>query len=107
MANKITLANIKPISLIGKTSRYINQNVIYWGDNKILTFNTYKRTSFPFADGDKFTILTKTQEFRPDLVSLDFYGIPNFWWSVMEANGIKDILDFRAGLNIRLPSSIF
>jgi len=46
-------------------------------------------------------------EYRPDLVSRDKYGIPDFWWKIMEVNNIKDIIDFKAGRTIVLPENIY
>ena len=51
-------------------------------------------------------VITKGSEYRPDLVSFDEYGTIDFWWKIMEVNGIKDILDFAAGRNIRLPNNV-
>ena len=46
------------------------------------------------------------QEYRPDLVSNRVYGTPDFWWRIMEANNIKDVFEFKAGLNLRIPGSV-
>jgi hypothetical protein len=54
-----------------------------------------------------FTVISPSQEFRPDKVSQDMYGIPDFWWKIMEVNKIKDVFDFRAGLSIRLPGGVY
>ena len=42
----------------------------------------------------------------PEIVSNKVYGSPDFWWKIMEANNIKDIFDFKTGINIRLPDAI-
>jgi hypothetical protein len=46
-------------------------------------------------------------EYRPDLVSQDKYGLPDFWWKIMEVNGMKDIMDFKAGKTIVLPENVY
>ena len=51
-------------------------------------------------------MINKSSEFRPDLISAEFYGSTMFWWKIMESNGIKDIYDFKSGLSIRIPSNV-
>jgi hypothetical protein len=46
-------------------------------------------------------------EYRPDRLSYELYGTVDLWWKIMEANDIKDIFDFKAYLNIRIPSNIY
>ena len=50
--------------------------------------------------------ITAELEFRPDLASQDLYGTPDFWWRLLEHNGMRDILEFRAGRNIRIPYDV-
>lgn len=57
-------------------------------------------------DGDQFMEITPEIEYRPDLVSADVYGTPDFWCILMEANGMKDIMEFKKGRNIRLPGNV-
>ena len=107
MANQITQTTIQPVSagIITQTSRYINSNVIYYGPENILTFTTYKRTP-PSTDTsqNKYIIVDPGTQYRPDLMSYNIYGIVDYWWKIMEANGLSDVFDFKAGLNITLPS---
>lgn len=105
MANKIIVTDIRPN--VGVTSRYLDQKIIYYGPENKLTFNTYKRKNYPVSDSDRFLLITKTREYRPDLVAYEQYGIVTIWWKLLEANGMKDIWDFKAGTNIRLPNSLF
>ena len=107
MANQITETAFKADRFVAPTSRYIDSTVLYYGPNNLITFNTYKRGSYPRNDKDTFTVITKTREYRPDLISFEHYGTVSFWWKIMEANGMKDILEFEAGKNIRLPGNIF
>lgn len=107
MANYIENSGINPRRFVNVTSRYAESTVLYWSERKVLTFGTYKKQSFKPSEKDKFTAITKRYEFRPDLLSFDAYGTPDFWWKILEANNISDIYNFTAGLNIRLPDSIF
>lgn len=57
------------------------------------------------ADDILFT-LTKTYEYRPDLLAHDIYGDVRLWWVFAARNPsrIKDpVFDFEAGVKIYLP----
>jgi hypothetical protein len=104
MANFIEKTNIKASKFVVPTSRYIDSQVVYYTDRKLITFELYVRSSIPTSSKDKYFVLTPGYEYRPDLLSQDAYGTPDFWWKIMQANGIYDIFDFISGLNVRIPS---
>lgn len=104
MKNIIEPSNIRPQSIMAAGSRYMKQNVIYYGEQKFLTFDTYNRREYVPNGDEKVMIITKGIEYRPDLVSYDVYGFVDNWWKIMEANNIKDIFDFKAGRTIILPA---
>lgn len=107
MPNKTTKTNLRPQQFVDAFSRYTESEVIYYGERNLLTFTTYKKRNSAPNDGDRFTVIRPGHEYRPDLVSQEAYGSPNFWWFIMEANGIMDIFDFKGGMNIRLPGRVF
>ena len=106
MANKIVESNIPPAKFVDFTSRYMSSDVIYYGDNHILTFKTYVRNPPVLSPSDKYYLITQATQYRPDLVSQLAYGFPSYWWRLLEANGMKDISDFVIGTTIRIPSSL-
>lgn len=106
MANFIEATAIDPKRFVNFSSRYSNAEVYYYTENKLLTFGTYKKEEIPLSERDKYFVITSSTEFRPDLVSLSAYGTVDFWWKIMEANGIKDIFQFKSGINIRIPDNI-
>jgi hypothetical protein len=107
MTVPIEIANIDKKSVITSTSRYLKQNVIYYGDNRFLTFDIYLREKYKRTGNEKIMLVTKGVEYRPDLVSYQMYGVPDMWWRIMEVNGMKDIMEFAAGKTIILPTEIF
>ena len=110
MANKISvIENKKAEDFVARGSRYEESIPLYYtiNDMKYITFSTYRREEIPNTPNDKFSTIPPGMEYRPDLVSQKTYGAPDFWWKIMEANNIKDIFDFKAGLTIRLPDNIF
>lgn len=107
MANFYEETKINPRRFVPVTSRYATQAIVYYTERKLLTYKTYKRGTYETSQKDKFMVVSKHYEYRPDLVSADVYGTPDFWWKVLESNNISDIFNFKAGLNIRLPGSVF
>jgi hypothetical protein len=107
MANKIEFTDLQANDFVTRVSRYSSSKVIYYSDNKIITFETYKKQKFESSQTDQVAVIPPGMEYRPDLVSKEKYGIPDFWWKIMEANNISDIIDFRAGRTIILPENIY
>lgn len=108
MPNEITLTNQKPSDLfVNSTSRYADSVTVYYGSQKLLTYKTYKRISTTSSPDDRYTVISAGWEFRPDLVSQSIYGIPDFWYKIMEVNNITDIMDFTSGRTIKIPSKVF
>lgn len=107
MANFIEETNILPTRFVTPTSRYAGSKVLYYSDLNKITFNTYKRITRTINPQDRYTLITPGLEYRPDLVSFFEYGVVDFWWLLLEVNGMKDILDFKAGATIRLPGKVF
>lgn len=104
---EVSLAtNLRNESFVTATSRYMKSKLVYWGNLKIVTFETYKRKKFVSSQGDRFYVITKGTEYRPDTVSWNVYGDVDFWWVLLEANNMKDIWDFKAGTNIIIPGNI-
>ena len=106
MANYIERTDIRSSKFTTSTSRYSNSDVIYYTENKLLTYPLYRRPDKIRTGKEKYALITPKYEYRPDLVSSRFYGDPSFWWKIMEANNIKDILDFKTGLSVILPSNL-
>lgn len=106
MSVPIEVANIDKKTVITSTSRYMKQNVIYYGEDRLLTFDIYLRSKYTRTGNEKIMLVSKGVEYRPDLVSYQVYGVPDMWWRIMEANGMKDIMEFAAGKTIILPSEI-
>lgn len=107
MANYIEITRIDPKRFVPVSSRYADNPVVYYGENRLLSFTIYRKPPMRTSQKDKFYVITPGTEYRPDLVSQTAYGTVDFWWKIMEANSLKDIFEFKAGLNIRIPDAIF
>lgn len=88
-----------------ETSRYASSEVILYGIDQKPAYTTYKAKKFAFNLSDPYYEITKEMEFRPDKLSYKIYGVRDYWWKIMQMNNMKDILEFRAGRTIRLPSN--
>lgn len=106
MATPILKSGIDAEKVVSKVSRYANQAVVYYGEQKFLTFDTYVRPDYKLTGAEQVMLITKGTEYRPDLVSFDYFGTPDVWWKIMEINGMKDIWEFKAGKTIILPNSV-
>lgn len=107
MANKIEYTNLKPERFVSRISRYASSKVIYYSEERLLTFETYRKEKYKPSPNDQVAVIPPGMAYRPDLISKEKYGMPDFWWKIMEVNNIKDIMDFKAGRTIILPGSIY
>ena len=107
MANYIEVTKTSPLRFVPASSRYADSTVIYYTEKNLIAFEIYKRTDRKTSKDDKFMVISKGLEYRPDLVSFRAYGVPDYWWKIMQINGMKDIMEFSAGTNIRIPDNIF
>lgn len=104
MAYNFRKTHNSAISFVEPTSRYVLQSVGHYTDEKILTFETYKRRNAP-RDGTEWVQITQAYEYRPDMLSYALWSVCDYWWLLMEYNGMKDILEFKAGRNIKIPGN--
>lgn len=107
MANRIEDTDYIPTQgFTTFTSRYASGSIIYYTDQRYLTYKIYKRDPIPQSANDKYIVIPAGMEYRPDLMSQTVYGLPDLWWRILEANNMFDVWDFKTGLNIRIPSMI-
>lgn len=107
MTIPIQFTKIRADNIVTPASRYKNQPVIYWSDQNYITFTTYLRKPYVATGAENVMVINKGVEYRPDLVSQDVYGLPDNWWKILEANNMMDIMDFKSGTTIMLPTYIF
>lgn|SRR3954470_21299505 len=100
-----TATGLRNTDFVTNTSRYVGSPIIYWGDKKVITFETYKRKPKVFSDQDRYLVIKAGEEYRPDLISKRAYGngLLSYWWRIMEANNLYDVFDLRAGVTLRIP----
>lgn len=104
--NQLEKTNTTAATYASVNSRYLDSIVYYYGEDKKIAYETYKRKDIPETSTDRYLILNFAYQWRPDRLAHAAYGNKNLWWKIMEANNIHDIYDFKAGLQIRLPGDI-
>lgn len=107
MANRIEFTGANPTEFVPPTSRYAASRVLKYSEDRITTFETYKRPAFSISPEDQLAVISPGMEYRPDLMSMEKYGTTDFWWRIMEANKMKDIMEFKAGRTIILPENVY
>lgn len=61
-------------------------------------------TRVPISENDIYIEVTTTD--RLDLISFNYYGTPEFWWLIANANGIgKGTMYVKEGAILRMPST--
>lgn len=109
MANKIENVPFSTPTngFVTASSRYATSTLIYYGNFHKMTFTTYKKSQPTLSDSDKYSVVPPGWEYRPDLASKYMYGTVDFWWKILETNGMKDVWEFKAGVNVRLPINVY
>lgn len=104
MAVPVEIVATDARTYVTSTSRYANSQVMLYGEDRLATFTTYKRTRIGTSDQDRYMVVPPGEEYRPDLTSYRAFGTVDYWWQIMQANNISDIFDYKAGTNLRIPS---
>lgn len=64
------------------------------------------RIPFPVSKEIQYTYYRVKQGDRPDTLSAVFYGVPEFWWVIADANPeYLHWLEMPIGASIRIPSA--
>lgn len=89
-------------TIFKKTSPYYDTAQTTW----YLSVLNYRH--IPRDGTDRLRIIEGKYDIRPDLLSYDLYGTPDYWWVFMTMNpdAIKDpIYDFKSGMQIYVPTA--
>lgn len=86
----------------GKMSRYSVLRLIE--DNKEIYLETANLARIPVTDVDNYHVVKEKEVNRLDLISNLYYGTPNYWWMIAQANNLIDPLVVNKGTMLRIPS---
>lgn len=59
--------------------------------------------SVPDTQYDFFVEIDSTNEYRPDILSFQVYGTPDFGWALMEINNLRSFKDLTLRNRLRVP----
>lgn len=104
MTQLIEVSDTSVGKIFSAGSRYVkSQQIIYYGEQRFLTLDLYIRRKYQPTGKESVMVINKGVEYRPDLVANQLLGAPELWWRIMEANNMKDIMEFKAGKTILIP----
>jgi len=88
------------------SATYSKYSPYYSTDQNSGYLNVWNSIVLPVLPDDILFTVTKSYEYRPDLLAFDLYGQVNLWWvfAVRNLDVIQDpIFDLQAGTKIYLP----
>lgn len=53
---------------------------------------------------DQLVYIDTRYQYRPDIISVDYYNTPLHAWAIMSANGIRSVFELEAGTYIKIPN---
>jgi hypothetical protein len=98
--NQVIVPNVSLInSRYDNKTQFINNN----GDNII---RNLRETDLKVksSETDTIHIITPAEEYRPDIVALQYYNNVSLSWVILSANDMKSVLDFTINKSIVIPS---
>ena len=57
----------------------------------------------PETQYDFYMEIDSTNEFRPDMLSFQAYGTPDFGWALLEINNLRSFKDLTLLVRLRIP----
>lgn len=57
----------------------------------------------PETDSDFYVEVDSTNEYRPDMLSFQVYGTPDYGWAIMEVNTLRSFRDLKLRRRLRIP----
>ena len=77
----------------------------YIAEDKKYNMPPVEMLVFKPSNSDVVHVVTKAEQFNPDLIAYNFYGDETLYWVILMANSIMDpFTDLAAGTNIRIPN---
>lgn len=57
----------------------------------------------PETEFDFYVSIDSNNEFRPDILSFQVYGTPDYGWALMEVNTLRSFKDLKLQARLRIP----
>jgi hypothetical protein len=62
-----------------------------------------KPLNVPLTDEDQFVIIDQGNQYRPDTLSQQVYGTPDYGWAIMDINNLRSFMELQFGIRVRIP----
>ena len=95
--NKVPYDNYSP------SNRYQGKVLISNSRGQRIQF-IQKRWFPKVSDTDTLIYVDMKYQYRPDVISVDYFNTPLYAWAIMAANGIRSIWQLEAGQFIKIPT---
>ena len=53
---------------------------------------------------DTLVYIDSKYQYRPDIISVDYYNTPLYAWAILAANGLRSIWQLTAGTYVKIPN---
>ena len=84
------------------SNRYKNKLIL--SDNHGIHIQFIQQRWFPKAvNTDPLIYIDAKYQYRPDIISVDYYNTPLFAWAILTANGLRSIWEIKAGMYLKIP----
>ena len=84
-------------------SRYTPYRQIVGYSDNLKYHETFNKTEIIESSSDTYVMVNKRTENRLDMIALEKYGYPTYWWVIAHANNIIDPFDVPYGTILRIP----
>lgn len=85
------------------SNRYKNKKLITDPAGQHIQF-IQKRWIPKAEDNDQLVYIDAKYQYRPDIISVDYYNSPLYAWAIMSANGIRSVYELEAGTYVKIPN---
>lgn len=102
-APTVVSVNKVPYDDYSPSNRY--QGKVLISNNRGQRIQFIQKRWFPkVSDFDTLVYVDMRYQYRPDIISVDYFNTPLYAWAIMAANGIRSIWQLEAGQFIKIPT---
>lgn len=102
-ASSVISVDKVPYDTYSSSNRYQGKTLLSNEKGRRIQF--IQRRWFPkVTDYDTLIYVDMRYQYRPDIISVDYFNTPLYAWAIMAANGIRSIWQLEAGQFIKIPA---
>lgn len=101
-ASSVTSINKVPYDNYSSSGRYQGKTLLSNSRGQRMQF-IQKRWFPKTTNYDTLVYVDMRYQYRPDIISVDYFNTPLYAWAILAANGIRSIWQLEAGQFIKIP----